>query len=180
MLEHHDLEPLTLCIFRRESHAEVECQAGEENAPQAAFAQVSGKPRVRPVIVLIKRRIGIDLAMITLTQNELGMRDPKIIAQLRSRRALHAVVRPQDLRAVAKLNGFIGISVGMAGGKGKVPARMPVLGENHMREPLCQSIDERHDLVAARDRERAAGTEVVLNVDHQQNILRADSDLLSH
>ena len=35
----------------------------------------------------------------------------------------------------------------------RVSARMPILGQDHMREPGGQTVDDRHDLVAARNRQ---------------------------
>ena len=37
-----------------------------------------------------------------------------------------------------------------------------------------------HDLIAARNREAALGTEVVLDIDDQQNILIADREISGH
>src|SRR5207302_8710825 len=49
-------------------------------------------------------------------------------------------------------------------------ARVPVLGQDDMRETLGETVDRRHDLVALRHRQRAAGQKIVLQVDDQQNI----------
>ena len=54
-------------------------------------------------------------------------------------------------------------------------ARMPVLGQHHVLETPGQPVDHRHDLVAARNRKPAARAEVVLDVDHQQDIPIADT-----
>ena len=37
-------------------------------------------------------------------------------------------------------------------------ARVPVLGQHHVRELSAKPVDERHHLVAARHRQGAAGT----------------------
>jgi len=57
---------------------------------------------------------------------------------------------------------------------------MPVLREHHMREAFGQTIDQRHHLVAMRNRQRPAGTEVVLDIDHQQRIAIADGEMPAH
>ena len=57
-------------------------------------------------------------------------------------------------------------------------ARVPVLGQHHVLEPLAEQVDERHHLVAARHRKLAARTEVVLHVDDQQDV--GIGDLVSH
>ena len=51
-----------------------------------------------------------------------------------------------------------------------MPARMPVLRQHDVREFFRQAVDQRHHLVAARHRQIAAGTEVVLYIDDQQDV----------
>jgi hypothetical protein len=45
---------------------------------------------------------------------------------------------------------------------------MPVLGQDDMLEGGDQPVDDRDDLMASRDGERAAGTEIVLNIDDDE------------
>ena len=59
-------------------------------------------------------------------------------------------------------------------------ARVPILGQRDMRKTRGQAIEQRHDLVAARDRKLAARAEVVLNIDDQQNVAIAGSHGLAH
>src|ERR1039457_258790 len=66
VLDHDRLEPFAMRIFRRIAHAEIEREAGEEDPPQAAFAQVAGTPGTGVAVVFEERRIGIDLAVISL------------------------------------------------------------------------------------------------------------------
>ena len=54
-------------------------------------------------------------------------------------------------------------------------ARMPVLRQDDMLEILHEFVDQRHDLVAARHRQRAAGAEVVLQVDDNKRLVGHDS-----
>ena len=49
-----------------------------------------------------------------------------------------------------------------------------------MREAFGQTIDQRHHLVATRNRQRPAGTEVVLDIDHQQRIAIVDGEMPAH
>jgi hypothetical protein len=58
--------------------------------------------------------------------------------------------------------------------------RVPVLRQHNMVEPRCQLVDEGHDFVTARNGEPAARTEIVLHIDHQQQIARADGKLVGH
>ena len=48
---------------------------------------------------------------------------------------------------------------------------MPVLGDDYMLVVRDELVDQRHDFFALRHRERAAGTEVVLHVCHQQSLM---------
>jgi hypothetical protein len=58
--------------------------------------------------------------------------------------------------------------------------RMPILRQDHVLEPRREPIDQRHDLVAASDREAPFRAEVVLYIDHQQNVLVADREVIRH
>src|SRR5260370_38788682 len=51
---------------------------------------------------------------------------------------------------------------------------MPIVGQHDMAEAHGEPIDDRHDRVAVGDRERAAGAEIVLHVDDQQQIVVAN------
>ena len=48
--------------------------------------------------------------------------------------------------------------------------RMPILREDDIAEVLRKSIDDRHDLIAARHRKRAVRTKIVLHVDHDEDV----------
>ena len=50
---------------------------------------------------------------------------------------------------------------------------MPVLRRNDEVETFPNSIDDRDDLIAFRDRQRAAGHEIVLDVDEDERTLHA-------
>ena len=54
-----------------------------------------------------------------------------------------------------------------------MPRRMPVLRQHDVLEILGQRVDQRHDLVAARHRQRAARTEIILHVDDDQRLFHA-------
>jgi len=49
-------------------------------------------------------------------------------------------------------------------------ARVPVLREHDILEARGEAVHHRHDFVAARHGEHATGTEIVLDVDHDQAI----------
>src|SRR3546814_10942465 len=66
----------------------------------------------------------------------------------------------------------------MRGSEGGMVRRVPVLGQQDMRELPAEPIGERHDLVAAGYGERAIRAKVVLQVDGQENVAVAADDAL--
>ena len=58
----------------------------------------------------------------------------------------------------------------MIRGKGVVVSWVPVLGQNYMLEGAGDAMDDRHHLLAARHCEGASIAELILHVNHQQNI----------
>jgi len=94
--------------------------------------------------------------------------------ELRSLAALDAMLRPEHLLAIRHRDHFERPLAGMARGEGGMPRRVPVLRHHHMGEALRQRVDDRHDLVAAGNRQLAAGTEIVLDVDDDQSGPRID------
>src|SRR5262249_43683395 len=57
---------------------------------------------------------------------------------------------------------------------------MPILRQDHVAKARSDAIDDRDDLVAAGNRKLAARTEVVLDVDHHQDVAFADRDCAGH
>jgi hypothetical protein len=53
---------------------------------------------------------------------------------------------------------------------------MPVLGQHHVIEAFGETIDDRHHGIAVGNRKRAAGAEIVLHIDYQQQIIVAWPD----
>ena len=56
--------------------------------------------------------------------------------------------------------------------------RVPVLGQHDIGEASAEAIDERDDRIAVGDRQRAAGHEIVLHVDDEQDVPLVDGDCL--
>jgi hypothetical protein len=54
---------------------------------------------------------------------------------------------------------------------------MPILGQHDMVEAFGKAIDDRHHGIAVGNGKRAAGAEIVLYVDNQQQIIVAGPDL---
>jgi hypothetical protein len=64
----------------------------------------------------------------------------------------------------------------MIRGEGMMIARVPVLGQNHMAKDAGDPIDHRHHLLAARHGKSASIAEVILYIDHQQNVAVKEFD----
>ena len=60
ILDHDRGEALPVRVLGRVANAEIERQAGEKHARQPALAQIAGEAGRRRLVVLEKRRIGID------------------------------------------------------------------------------------------------------------------------
>src|SRR5689334_19482696 len=51
---------------------------------------------------------------------------------------------------------------------------MPVLRQRHMAEAFRKLVDDRHHSVAVTNRQRAARAEVILHVDHKEQVVGLD------
>ena len=80
------------------------------------------------------------------------------------------MVRPKSLRTIGGVDGFKRMLAGMGGCERAVPCRMPILSEDYVPEPCGEMIDQRHDCIAVLNGEMAAGTEITLRVDDQENV----------
>ena len=87
-------------------------------------------------------------------------------------RVLHAVRRPQHLRHAAEFDDVARPRARVVDGEAAVVRRMPVLRRHDERELRHERVGDGHDRVAVRHGERAAGHEVVLQVDEQQRAHR--------
>ncbi len=88
--------------------------------------------------------------------------------QLSAWGGLDAMGRPEGLLAIGQCDGFERFSVPMLGGEGDVVFRVPVLGEDHGFEPGREVVDERDYCLAMFNRQRAAGAEIILDIDDKQ------------
>ena len=115
-----------------------------------------------------------------LPQHELGVRDLQVSVKFGASAALNAMVRPQDLRSVRQRNDIERFFAGMYGGERLVTVRVPILSQHDVWKPLCETIDERHDLVTLRHRKSSTRAKVILHVDHEKNIAGADRWTCGH
>jgi hypothetical protein len=137
---------------------------------QVAFAEITGKAGGSGAIVFGEGGVAVDRAPEALAQDELGVGDVEIGVKLRAGRALDAVVWPEGLLAVGRVDG-VGERLEVVGaGKGDMACRVPVLGEDDVIEAGGQGVDAGDDFVAAGDGKGTAGQEVQLHVDDQESV----------
>ena len=94
--------------------------------------------------------------------------------ELRTVAALDAVVRPESLRAVGRLDLFEGLGAGVGGGEGCVGGRVPVLGEDDMGERGSYLMNWSEHGVSVGNRQRATRTKVILDIDDQQDVVESE------
>jgi hypothetical protein len=178
--DHDRVETLMAGILARITNAEIEGEPRQEHAREGALAQISGKPGASLAVVLVERRLGIDLAVIALAQHEFGVRNLQVLSEFGSRRPLNTVVGPKLLGPIGDLDDVVRFPAMMRGREREMSTRVPVLGEYHVLEPRGEAVDQRHHVFAVRNRKASAEAEVILNVHHQQDIPVADLYLLIH
>lgn len=59
--------------------------------------------------------------------------------------------------------------------EGRVIRRVPVLRENDVLKERRDVTNRRDDFIAVRNNQRSAGTEIILHVNDDQNVVGADS-----
>lgn len=150
------------------AHTVVVGESAEEDAREAAFAQVAGQTGGGGAIVLEECRVGVDLRAKAFAQDEFGAGQLQGGVELRSCASLNAVVWPEGLRAVGHFDGLVGLLAGLGAGEGSVVGRMPVLGEDDVLKARRDLQDGRDDGIAIMHSESPTGAEVVLHVDDEE------------
>ena len=108
--------------------------------------------------------LGVRILSLVDDQVQLGAIQRRM--QLCPARSLNAVHGPDTGRVNALPAGGIHLHAF----ERAVVGRMPIAGCNHELESVRDRVDRSGDLVAALDRQRPAGSEVVLEVDDQQSV----------
>ncbi|RMN83307.1 hypothetical protein ALQ56_05740 [Pseudomonas syringae pv. papulans] len=172
IFDHKSIETGTACILRRPGDTEVQRQTDHEQRIDTALCQVPGQPCTGRAVCLQKCRVTVDVRIAALTQDQLRVRQIEVGMQLSTVAALYAMIRPQRLRTVGQGNALERQALRMAGSKGNVPGRVPVLRDDHLGKARTQAIDQRQQRIAVSHSQLPAGHEVVLHVDHQQGATR--------
>src|SRR5262249_7190731 len=180
VFDHHHGKALAARVLGRVAYAEIEREPRNEDSVQAPLAQITGKAGGGLAVVLVEGRVGIDPGAETLAQNELSVRNLQVVVELRTSGVLNAMIRPQDLLSVVDRDGLERTFVAMRRRERVVAGRMPILRQHHVPETRGDAIDDRHDLIAARNSKLAARAEVILDIDDQQDVAFADRDRVGH
>src|SRR6185437_8421541 len=114
--------------------AEVVGEPAEKQALKTALAQVSGEAGRGEVIVFEEGGVGIDMAAKAFAQDQLGMGNVERRVEGGAGAVLQAMLGPERLRAIERLDRIEGLLAGMRRGKGDVLGGVPVLGENDVIE----------------------------------------------
>ena len=77
---------------------------------------------------------------------------------------------PEDLRQAVQFDHVAGPLAGVIGGEAAVAGGVPVLRGDDEVEFVLQAVRDGNDRVAVGDGQRAAGDEVVLNVDEDEGV----------
>jgi hypothetical protein len=99
-----DFETSLAAVDRRKGDAEIGGEPAQGEAAKPGFLEIAGEPGRRLAVVLAECRIGVDRASEPFSDNQLRMRGLEPRVERRALRLLHAMVRPQDLRAVGDLD----------------------------------------------------------------------------
>jgi len=137
---------------------------------QVAFAKISGEAGGGGAIVLGEGGVAVDVAAEAFAEDELGVGDVEVGVECGAGGVLDAVVGPEGLFTVGCVE-CVGEGFEVVGaGEGDVTFWVPVLGEDDVIEAGGEGVDAGDDLIAAGDGQRAAGQEVELHVDDEENV----------
>src|SRR6185437_15584760 len=92
ILDHRHGKSFPPRIDRRVVDAEIRGETGEEDAGEAALAQIAGKAGGGALVVLPEGGVGIDVAAETLAHDHLGARQIEPRMECGARRLLHAMI----------------------------------------------------------------------------------------
>lgn len=178
VLDDRRLEARGARVHGAPAHAEVRGETAEEAANDAAFLQVAGEAGAGLLVGLEEGGVAVHVPVVALAHDQRGVGNRQPGGEVGAFGALHAVVRPQHLGAVAHLDGLEGLLALVLGRERHVIGRVPVLREHHVLELAGQVVDEGDDLVALVHGQGAAGDEALLDVHDDQHVPCGGRDLL--
>ena len=117
-----------------EGDAEVEGDAGEEEAAEVALAEIAGEAGGGRAVVFGEGGVAVDVLAEAFAEEELGVGNGEGGVEVGAGGALNAVVGPEVLGAVGELYCVGKRLLGVGAGEGDVAAGVPVLGEEDVVE----------------------------------------------
>jgi hypothetical protein len=145
---------------------EVIGEAAEEETFEAALMEIASEAGGGVVVVFEEGGVAVDVAAEAFAEDEFCMGDVQVWMEGCAFGVLDGVLGPEGLRAVGGLEALVVLLV-VGGGEGDVLGGVPVLRKDDVGEFLCESVDDRNDLVTVRYGQVSAGHEVVLNVNDE-------------
>src|SRR5262245_56704669 len=113
VLDYIGAEPELARIDRRPPHAEVGGEPGNENCLDSTPLEIAVEPGLQLAVGLDEGRIAVDLGVVALADDELGVRNVDPLVDGGALGALHTMVGPQDLVAVGQLDALEGLLAGV-------------------------------------------------------------------
>src|SRR5262245_24374280 len=177
ILDHQRGEARLSRVERRPGHAEICGKTDQEHLVEIPLPQIAGQSCRGLAVRLEEGGVRIHLLAVTLADDQLGVRNLEVLVQGRAVRALDAVIGPQHLSPVREAGCLERLLPRVTRRERDVAGRMPVLGEDHVREAGGEPIDDRDDLIAVLHGQRASRREAVLDVDDEEDVLLPRLDL---
>ena len=171
ILDHDRLKALPRGVQGRIVNAKIGRQPTQEDPREVPLLQVFGKPRRGLAVVFKEGGIGIDLGPKSLLDHFFRMGKVQVRVEGRAPGFLDAMVGPKHLRAVIHVNGVIRRLSLVGRGERRMALRVPILGQDDAGERPAQTVDDGNDPVAIGHGQRAAGAEVILHIDDDQDVI---------
>jgi len=109
-----------------------------------------------------------------IAEDEFGLGELEGGVEFSTLAALDAVDGPEGLRAVGEIDLLVGFVAGVGGGERGMVEGVPVLGEDDVVEDGSEAVDGGEDGIAIGDGQCAAGAEVALHVDDEEDVVGGD------
>lgn len=157
---YHHLQALSQCVEDAVLDAVVGGEAGHVEAVDALRSQSLREP------ASLKGGVTLAVRILTLVENDVHLAPVEVGMKLGALRPGDAVDRP-DARWIGAIpSGGIDLDAD----ERAMVRRMPVPGRHDEIELIGEAVDRAGDLVSSLDGERAAGSEVVLEVGDEQGV----------
>jgi len=148
-----------------ELDAVIRREAGDIDIGYTPVPEIIPEPRRLAVAVVIEAAVAIDRGISSLCKDLLPLCLIQPAREFRAGGILNAVDRPEDLRQPGEFDPVSRHVTGVIGGETAMICGMPILSGDNEIEARHEVFDDRDDLVAIRNCERASGQEIILDID---------------